>query len=239
VIDTHCHLLPGLDDGTRSLDEAVALAGELVDAGIVTVVCTPHRSRRFPTDMALARERLGELRQALRASRVDLVLHLAAELSPAFALSLGQRELHEATIGSRYVLVELEPATPASAVPTLLAHVRAAQLLPIFAHPERCRALARDVGPLVAAQNEGALVQVVATSLSGAWGRSVAQTALGLVTSGRADVIATDAHRPGHTSRRLEDVLRRLTDRIGADGVRRLTTEGPSALLAGAAAATR
>lgn len=235
MIDTHCHLLPGLDDGTRSLDEAVALAGELVDAGIVTVVCTPHRSRRFPTDMGLARERLTELRQALRASRVDLVLHLAAELSPAFALSLGRRDLHESSIGGRYVLVELEPATPASAVPTLLAHVGEAQLLPVFAHPERCRALARDVSPLVAAQNEGALVQVVVTSLAGAWGRSVAQTALGLVTSGRADVIATDAHRPGHTSRRLEDVLRRLTERIGADGVHRLAIDGPSALLAGAA----
>jgi protein-tyrosine phosphatase len=236
MIDTHCHLLPGLDDGTRSLDEAVTLAGELVDAGVVTVVCTPHRSRRFPTDMATARERLTELRSALRASGIDLVLHLSAELSPAFALSLERAALHESAIGRRYALVELEPATPASAVPTLLAHLAEAQLLPIFAHPERCRAVARDSTALLAAQDAGAIVQVVATSLSGAWGRSVAQTAIGLVTSGRADLIATDAHRPGHTSRRLEDVLNRLTQRIGQEEVRRLTTEGPRALLAGAAA---
>jgi protein-tyrosine phosphatase len=236
MIDTHCHLLPELDDGTRSVDEAVALAGELAEAGIVTVVCTPHRSRRFPTNMDVARERLTELRDALRLSGVDLALHLAAELSPAYALSLDPAALRESAMGHRYALVELEPATPASAVPALFAHLAAAGLLPIFAHPERSRAVARDAGTLIAARERGALVQVVATSLSGAWGRSVARTALGLVTSGRADLIATDAHRPGHTSRHLGDVLGRLRERIGSDAVQQLTTDAPLAVLADAEA---
>jgi protein-tyrosine phosphatase len=234
MIDTHCHLLPELDDGTRSLDEAVALAAELAEAGIVTVVCTPHRSRRFPTDMEIARKRLTELRDALRVSGIDLALQLAAELSPAYALSLDPAALRESAMGHRYALVELEPATPASAVPALFAHLAAAGLLPIFAHPERSRAVARDAGTLIAARERGALVQVVATSLSGAWGRSVAQTALGLVTSGRADLLATDAHRPGHTSRHLGDVLERLLGRIGPDAVRQLTTDAPLAVLADA-----
>lgn len=236
MIDTHCHLLPELDDGTRSLDEAVALAAELADAGIVTVVCTPHRSRRFPTKMEVARERLAELRDALRMSGIDLALHLAAELSPAYALSLDPAALRESAVGHRYALVELEPATPSSAVPALFGHLAAAGLLPIFAHPERSRAVARDAGTLIAARDQGALVQVVATSLSGAWGQSVARTALGLVTSGRADLLGTDAHRPGRTSRHLGDVLARLSERIGADGVRHLTTDAPLAALAGAEA---
>src|SRR3954454_12595753 len=112
MIDTHCHLLPGLDDGTRSAKEALSLARDLVHAGVTTVVCTPHRSRRFPTDMAVARERFVEVKAAIESAGLPLELRLGAEVSPAFAVSLDRAALEEVTIGSRHVLVELEPATP-------------------------------------------------------------------------------------------------------------------------------
>ncbi len=233
MIDTHCHLLPGVDDGTRSSSEAVALAGELRDAGVTTVVCTPHYSRRFPTDFAVARERLGELEQALSAAEIALELRLAAELSPAFALSLDPAALGQVTIGPRYVLVELEPATPAIAVQTIFEHLEAHDFLPVFAHPERCRSVVQDLSTLVAARDAGALVQVVATSVAGSWGRSVERAALGLLEAGRVDLLGSDSHRPGRTSRRLRDVLQLLGRRWGQDAVRRLTVDAPRALLDG------
>ena len=104
MIDTHCHLLPGLDDGTRSPSEAIALAAELRDAGVRTVLCTPHLSRRFPTDLAVARERLAALVAELEASGIALELRLAAELSPNFAVMTGKlrRLSGRATVGRPY-----------------------------------------------------------------------------------------------------------------------------------------
>lgn len=235
MIDTHCHLLPELDDGTRSVEEALELAAELVEAGVTEVVCTPHRSRRFPTDPTVAGRRFEQLRTALEAAPIDLELHLSAELSPAVALSLAAPALAQIALGERYVLVELEPATPASAVATILARLHECDLVPIFAHPERSRAVMQDVGELVAAREAGALVQVVASSLAGAWGRSVERGAATLVASGRVDLLGSDAHRPGRTSRRLRDVLELLTRRIGRDAVHRLTVDVPRSVLAGGA----
>jgi protein-tyrosine phosphatase len=233
VIDTHCHLLPELDDGTRSLDEALDLAAELVSAGVTEVVCTPHRSRRFPTDPVVARERLTQTQAALQRATVDLALHLSAELSPAVALSLGVPALHELAVGGRYVVVELEPGTPASAVGTIFERLHNCELVPIFAHPERSRSVMHDVGELVAVREAGALVQVVASSLAGAWGRSVERGAVSLVKAGRVDLLGSDAHRPGGTSRRLRNVLSMLTERLGRDAVHRLTIDVPRAVLAG------
>jgi protein-tyrosine phosphatase len=233
VIDTHCHLLPGLDDGTRSVDEAIALARELVEAGVHTVLCTPHQSRRFPTDPERARQRLEELRGELDVAGIALTLHLSAELNPAAALSLASDRLRGLAIGGRYLLVELEPTTPASAVDTVLQHLDGEAFVPIFAHPERCRAVMRDVSGLSAAREAGALVQVVATSLAGAWGRSVQGGARSLLAEGRVDLLGSDAHRPGRTGRRLREVLRWLDERFGRETVQQLTSTTPQAVLAG------
>ena len=231
MIDTHCHLLPGLDDGTRSLSEAVALATELRNAGVTTVLCTPHLSRRFPTDLVVARERLAALASELATAEIALELRLAAELSPAFAVSLDAAALEEVTIGDRYVLVELEPATPASAVETIFEHLRGRSLKPVFAHPERSRAVAQDPRTLVAAREAGALVQVVATSVAGSWGRGVERAALALLDAGRVDLLGSDSHRPGRAGRRLRDTLQALARRWGDDVVQQLTVDGPQALL--------
>ena len=190
MIDTHCHLLPGLDDGTRSAKEALSLARDLVQAGVTTVVCTPHRSRRFPTDMAVARERLAEMKAEVANAGVPLELRLGAEVSPAFAISLDGAALAEVTIGTRHLLVELEPATPAHALETIFESLRAHELVPVFAHPERCRSVVQDPGPLAAVREAGALVQVVATSVAGAWGGTVQRAALALFDADHSDTIS-------------------------------------------------
>jgi protein-tyrosine phosphatase len=232
MIDTHCHLLPAVDDGPRTLDEAVALARELVEAGVTIAVCTPHRSRRYPTDMSLAQTRLGELERALSDAGIGLELRLSTEFSPPVALSTDTAELGRLAIGGRYVLVELEPDTPASVVPVLVEHFTRREFLPIFAHPERCRGVVRDGSSLGAAREAGAIVQVVANSLSGAWGGTVARAAFALLETDRADVIASDAHRPGRKIR-LNKVLSALSERLGDDTVDRLVSIRPRALLEG------
>jgi protein-tyrosine phosphatase len=232
MVDTHCHLLRGLDDGPKTLDESVALAAELVEAGVRTVVCTPHLSRRYPTDFAVAQKRLVELEAALREAGLALELSLAAEIAPGLAVTMDNAELRRHAIGDRFVLVELEANTAASFAPVIAEQLARDGLFPVLAHPERCRAVRRDTAPLIAAREAGAVVQVVANSLGGAWGSTIARAAWGFIARGRADLVASDAHRPGRADA-LGLVLTRLYDRLGEDEVQRLTVETPRALLAG------
>jgi len=235
MIDTHCHLLPGLDDGPVDEDDAVELARALVEQGVTDVICTPHYAGMFPTRHSDALQRHESLRARLDADGVPLRTTVAAEVGPGYAASQPQEELQARSIGGRYLLVEVIPDTPLTFLE--LAHNRLGEmgLLPVFGHPERCRALRKGVGVFDSLRADGALVQVVAPSLIGRWGKDAEATAWRLVDTGRADLLASDAH----SSRRRRPYLRHAADliaeRLGEQLVDELTRRHPAALLNGGA----
>jgi protein-tyrosine phosphatase len=232
MIDTHCHLLPGLDDGPTTEDGALALAARLAGSGVSTVLCTPHYSSRFPTQHRDALGCESTLVRLLETEGVDLELALAAELSPERAVAAPDEELTARSISGSFLLVELLPETAAITLATVCERLASLDLLPIFAHPERCRALARSLGPLDDARRRGALVQVVARSLLGRWGADIGTLAWRLVDTGRADLLASDAHHRGHGGALLS-AAELVADRLG-DGVRNeLTVRRPGLVLAG------
>ena len=232
MIDTHCHLLPGLDDGPRSPGGALELATLLVDDGVEFVLCTPHYSRAFMTDHGEALRRADGLGQALSDAEVPLRIGVAAEVSVHVALIADGEELRSRSIAGRFLLVELHPDTAAPTVATLCSRLAEIDLLPILAHPERSRAVQRHPGVLDSARSSGALVQVVAPSLTGTWGASVAQAAWHLLDTGRADLLASDAH-----GRRLLPQLAMAVElvsrRVGEGVARSLTGSHPANVIQG------
>jgi protein-tyrosine phosphatase len=232
MIDTHCHLLPRLDDGPDSDDEALALARGLAERGVGFVLCTPHYSRMFPTDHQEVLERVRGLVAILAREGVDLELQAAAELSPEVALSADPDELLARSIGRGFLLVELTPDTPRISVRTITDRLRKLELLPIFAHPERCRGLRSDHEPLDDARAQGALVQVVATSLVGRWGSQIEAAAWHLVETGRVDLIGSDAHHYRHRGVLLE-AGELVSRHFGETARRELTEDGPRLVLFG------
>ena len=238
MIDTHCHLLPQLDDGPATEEAALALATRLEQSGVSQVLCTPHYSTTFPTGRLEALNKESELVRLLEAEGIRLELALAAEVSPERAVAAVSEELLARSIGERFLLVELLPDTPPVTLTTICERLGKLDLLPVFAHPERCRALARGLEPLDDARREGALVQVVARSLLGRWGSEIQTVAWRLVDTGRADLLASDAHHRGHGSALLR-AAELVGDRLG-DGVRQeLTEHRPGLVLAGVHPETR
>jgi protein-tyrosine phosphatase len=236
VIDTHCHLLPALDDGPPDLEGAVALARQLVEAGITTVLCTPHFSRRYPTTTTAARTRLVELRGELFERSVGLRLRLAAELSPGFVAEQPGDELLARSIGG-FLLVELEPATPVGFLETALERLAEDGLRPVFAHPERCAATRSQPRLLEEARAGGALVQVVSSSLAGRFGGEVEAAAWRLLETGRVDLLASDAHRCRSDGSHFEHAVSLVSARLGAEALRELTERGPARVLGSTARA--
>jgi protein-tyrosine phosphatase len=233
VIDTHCHLLAGVDDGPRSDAESVRLARHLADQGVKAVVCTPHFSELFPTPCVVALERHQRLRAELNALGVQLETSVAAEVSPPYALEAPLERLATRTIGSRYLLVELVRDTTAVTALQVFERLVGGGLVPIFAHPERCAAMQRDLALLDDARAAGALTQIVAPSLGGRWGDDVWATAWALVESGRADLLASDSHSASSSAPQLGAVAGLVEQRCGRGLRERLTESTPARVLGG------
>jgi protein-tyrosine phosphatase len=231
VIDTHCHLLPGLDDGPDGIDDALALAQRLVEDGVSAVLCTPHYSRLFPTDHAEAVKRLAELRHVLAANSIEIELELAAEVGPALAVSAPLEELSRRSIGGRYLLVEVLPDSPAGLFDAATDRLEEVGLVPVFGHPERSRAVQRHPTLVEDAQRRGALIQLVAPSLLGRWGRGVASAAWGLLGAGWVDLIGSDAHGAQRRGVHLAETMELVAERLGADVARAVMRINPARVL--------
>jgi protein-tyrosine phosphatase len=213
------------------MEESLQLARDLVDAGAHTTVCTPHYSRRFPTEHTAARAVLAELQSRLITLGVPLQCLLAAEVSPAAAIDSPRSELQQRRMGRQHLLVELEPRTPAGAVMLVVRRLAELGLRPVFAHPERCRAVRADPSLLDPARTAGALLQVVAPSLMGRWGSAIAEAAWSLLASGRVDLLASDAHRPAHVAEQLSRALRAVASRLGDKALLQMTETVPAQVL--------
>jgi protein-tyrosine phosphatase len=231
VIDTHCHLLAGVDDGPRSDAESLRLARRLAEEGVTTVICTPHFSAQFPTPCVVALDRHERLRHELDAVGIELDTVVAAEVSVSAALETSDDRLRKRAIGGRFLLVELVRETSALSALTVCARLFDFGLVPIIAHPERCRAVQADLTLLDEARREGAWVQVVAPSLAGKWGGDVWTTSWTLVESGRADLLGSDAHRASTSNPQLASVAALVEERCGRARREELTETAPRRLL--------
>ncbi|HYZ18052.1 MAG TPA: CpsB/CapC family capsule biosynthesis tyrosine phosphatase [Gaiellaceae bacterium] len=231
MIDTHCHLLYGLDDGPGSMDDSLALARRLLEDGVSRVLCTPHYSRAFPTRHADAVGRLTALREALAEASVGLRIELGAEIAPSLAVSAPLEELETRAVAGRYLVVEVIPDTPVGFFAAVADRLAPTGLVPIFAHPERCRAVQRHPTLLESVRDRGALVQVVAPSLIRRWGRGVASAAWGLLGAGWVDLIGSDAHGVRRRGVHLREAVELVEKRFGADVVRDLVRRNPARVL--------
>ena len=233
MLDTHCHVLPAVDDGPPTLGAAIALAGQLRQAGVERALCTPHYSREYPTDHETAAARLDELRAALSEARLYLGLELAAEVSPGFVVSAADEELLARAIARRFLLVEVQPATTETFLTAAAERVFELDLVPVLAHPERGRSLRRHLDELQTLRNAGAVVQIVAPSLLGDAGRGVTATAWELLEAGLADLLASDAHGSWRSPALFSEAAGVVAERLGDDLRRALTRTNPGALLDG------
>jgi protein-tyrosine phosphatase len=198
--DVHFHLLPGLDDGPTDLGDSLELARAAVAEGTSTVVATPHVRSDFVTDVSLPAQALAELRQALARERIELEVHGGAELGHDMVGRLGQAELEavaQGPPGARWILLEapFEGFTPDFHLAAR--ELRARSFGVVLAHPERSADAQLDAGAGLRRElAAGSLAQLNALSVTGGHGRSAEWAAFRLVASGRAALVASDAHGP-------------------------------------------
>jgi len=227
VIDIHCHILPGLDDGPQTLETATSMAEAAAGDGIKTVIATPHtdgiRVNRETVATAAA-----ELNRELNRRNIAVTLlpghELPCHLAPALAAS-------HTLAGSRYVLLEYPPAYIPGDALTILYGLVDQGLVPIIAHPERNSGFLAQPDLLTEHREAGALVQVTASALTGGQGPDIRQCALYLLSRGMVDFLATDSHGPGFRAPLLRKPLDRAARLLGRSRARRLVRDNPEKIL--------
>ncbi|MGH2530821.1 MAG: tyrosine-protein phosphatase [Thermomicrobiales bacterium] len=234
VIDTHIHLLPGIDDGAGSMEVAREMIARAREVGFRTLVATPHlRDPLAPANRQRVEEALAEVQAVAAAAGIEVRLGYEIMLGPHLPARLANGEA-VTMAGSRAVLVEVPfSAWPHYAEQTLFA-LQLDGYRPVLAHPERYLAVQQDPTRAIEMAARGIVLQVTIGSLVGLFGRAGRQTAETLILSGAAQLVATDAHSAGRRFTTAVEGLHRLRELIGEERAAQLTDGVPRALLADA-----
>ena len=238
MIDLHLHLLPGVDDGAESVEQAVEMVRIAGVDGCRVLVATPHQ-RRDEWDNGDPRrltDRLAELVAKLPRTPEPPQLRLGGEVrvdSELLAdLSRPGRSALFALAGSRYLLLEFEPSGLGPPPVEIVGELLAEGWWPIVAHPEVVPCFWENGDDLLARLVEaGALFQVTAMSLTGEFGKAARARAWELLRAGWVQFVASDAHRPNWRPPGLGAARRAVARELGAGLAEALTVPNPLAVV--------
>jgi len=232
MVDIHCHILPGLDDGADSLETARAMGEMAIADGITHVIGTPHAS----PDYAFDPRRVKQLRddvQALFEGR--LILATGCDFHLSFEnLQDIRKDAHRFTLNQKnYLLVEFADYSIPPSIDQALHELQLAGLHPIVTHPER--------NPLIRARPErfyrwlrqGCYAQVTAQSLLGRFGEAAQEMAVKWLAAGAVHFVASDAHNVTSRPLKLKEAFDWVAERHGAHVAQALLVENPLAAFEG------
>lgn len=233
VIDLHCHILPGLDDGARDFAEALEMARRAAADGIETVACTPHVHAGLYDNtgpgIAAAVERL---QAALDDAAIGLRLHVGADVHLAPDLVSGLAAGQVPTLaGSRYFLLEPPHHVAPPRLDEKVFELLAAGFVPILTHPERLLWIEAHYAMIRRLVAAGAWLQVTGGSLTGRFGRRARYWSERLMEDGMVHLLATDAHDAERRPPVLSVARAAAARRLGEAEAERLVVTRPQAVL--------
>lgn len=230
MVDTHAHILWGIDDGPRTLDASIEMLQMAQQSGTTAIVATPHFNDRFEHNSALIDSRIRELIEAhtpaipiyrgcefhFTVSNLDTVF----ETPSTYTLN-----------GGSCLLLEFADFSIPPLFDTALRRFLTAGIRPVIAHPERNLLLQNAIPRLQDWVQMGCGLQITAQSLTGRFGKAARQSAWTLLQSNLVHVIASDAHDTQHRSPRLDEAHQTITRELGAETASLLLHTNPTAML--------
>lgn len=234
MIDLHCHILPGIDDGPKTLEEATAMCRMAADEGCLAMIATPHQRRWtwWNSDREAISGLARELQAALGPQPRILVggeVHVDSELLAEVERLPGGGICTLA--GSRYLLIEFDAQGTGREAISLVHELSVAGWRPVVAHPEFIPWLAEDLelaGRLVAL---GASLQVTAMSVTGDFGKGPQTDTHALIDAGLAHFVASDCHGLRRRPPGLRRAYQTIAGRWGAELAKRLVSDNPRAVV--------
>ncbi|MGN8646350.1 tyrosine-protein phosphatase [Gracilibacillus sp. HCP3S3_G5_1] len=219
MIDIHCHILPGVDDGAKHAEDSVQMAKNAVSQGINTIIATPHHMNgsydNYKDDILIA---VDQLNDRLQEEDIPLTILPGQEtrINGEMLTDLENGQLLPLNETSGYLFVEL----PSNHVPRytkqLMFDLQLKGIKPIIVHPERNKELIENPDILYDLVSNGTLTQVTAASIAGKFGKKIKKFSLQLIEANLTHFIASDAHNITSRGFVMQDAHALVKDKFGS-----------------------
>lgn len=232
MIDIHCHMLPGVDDGPTSMDESLALAKKAVESGITHSILTPHiHPGRWDNEALSIREAVEMFKKALADHSIPLKVGMSGEVRVSIE-ALQMVASHQVPFlgkwGENYVvLLEMPHSHIPMGVLQMIQWLMQRNIRPLIAHPERNKDILRRVDKIQPLIDAGCLFQVTSGSIAGRFGSTARDRACQLLEMGVVTVLATDAHNLKRRPPRLNEGRDAAALIVGEPLANRLVVDNP------------
>ncbi|MCH6269420.1 tyrosine-protein phosphatase [Neobacillus citreus] len=220
MIDIHCHILPGIDDGAKNMEDSLIMAKEAARQGIHTIIATPHLNNSYDNRKPLIVEKVEHLNNALQEANIDVKI-LPGQEPRIYGEVIEDYEKGEIQTlnGTQYVFIEF----PSNHIPRytekLLFDLQLKGLVPIIVHPERNSELIERPETLYRIVERGALTQVTASSLCGYFGKKIKTFSIQLIEANLTHFIASDAHNVSSRTFKMDEAFDFVESEFGIDYV--------------------
>lgn len=197
MIDIHCHLMPGVDDGSKNLDETIAMFENAYTSGVTSMILTPHyiKGTKYNLKNSAKRQITDILREALRRADIDIAVYYGNEVYIDNNLLEMIESGEVATLAnSRYVLVELPVNSEDKNAGNIFFRLKSAGYTPIIAHPERYTYIQKHPEKVMEYVKLGCLLQGNYMSLLGKYGRKAQKTLKVLLKNDAISFLGSDVH---------------------------------------------
>jgi protein-tyrosine phosphatase len=232
VIDIHSHILPGLDDGSDSIEKSIEMLRMASAAGTTDIVATPHANPEFAFDPLEVERKIGELQQAagdLPRIHYGCDFHLTPENIEDALRAPGKYSINH----RGYLLVEFADAFIPKTTTDIFVCMLNAGIRPVITHPERNALLQKKLQDLETWVSLGCTLQVTAQSLLGDFGKRAREFSHTLLSRGLVHFLASDAHDVKHRTTALQPAWNYVEEQFGLDTAESLLNENPRAALHG------
>lgn len=233
MIDIHTHILPNIDDGSRSIEETINLVKEAKNAGFESILFTSHYMEGYYEINVEERETLiNAIYENLQAKNIDVNLFLGNEIYMSENVIKLLEEGRASTINNTsYVLVEL----PLNAEPlnlyNLIYEMQQYKLVPILAHPERYTYVQQDSELIYDLIQKGVLMQANFASIIGYYGTKAQIFVKKMLKSNMVHFLGSDVHRENTIYPKIPQILEEIKNIIGTDKLEELTSINPKLVL--------
>ncbi len=230
MIDIHCHILPGLDDGAPDLETSVAMVRMAADSGTTDIVASPHSDLNFRFDPEAVETLIGKLNEA---SAGAVRIHYGCDFHLHYEnIQQALERPTKFTIGhGSYLLVELPELLALKTADEALRRLWSAGVTPVITHPERHGLLQQRLDHVAGWAAAGYLVQITGQSLLGEFGRRARAASLELLRRNLVHVVASDGHDCQARPPRLDLARAAVAEQLGEATAERLFTANPGAVL--------
>ncbi len=232
MVDIHCHILPGLDDGPESFDMSVAMAEMAIADGVTHIIATPHANADhafIPNLVKQRRDELQEMFQGRLTFATGCDFHLSFENLQEIRFEPERFTLNQ----KNYLLVEFADFSIPSSLDHALHELQLAGLNPIVTHPERNPLIRSQPERLFRWLRQGCYVQITAGSFSGRFGKAAQEMAHDWLDAGAVHFVASDAHNTTSRPLKLKEPFDEIAKSHGEETARALFIENPMAVFEG------